>query len=734
MVRDSPQVKDGEATRNLRLMMVRCPSLDIDPNSPIHVEAYQLLRQSQSRIRPEQFVAFMKSREHKVSAGNKVRCAIWAVPKQNFPGDLPADILENIVPEEDLLANAEGTKMDWSQYWPVDQAVERKRLGRDVRSVEWSVKDSKVYKAPTGDSMHAEQPPPETPCRAEEPPPVTPCRAPPVTPCMQSPTGDSAASAAGTTPTPRCLKRGLSAESDSEEVDAKRLRLHRQAMVCLRENIIKASAQNQWYSKDPLNCFHVHAWSLAVLEGAEAANAESQKGMLSKFCIFLSKLMLDAACFQYVGNFNDVFQRLTVAEIEFNDEALFVARMSMLSEDSDELDWAGLSYEARIRLRGSALVKDFIERRVRRRLQKAKESMTYDERMKHLRTILEIPDVPEAVKKIATAASVLFDAGLPVTQRIEYLLSDASHTKLVLDWDAGDVGLTLPSSELALIARLGCREPNWQDITADDFGTFCECVDQARAWEAMQHPVVKECMMFYKRVRSLCKLPSQCRDFVVEVCGSRLCLGWSVAESQDYFALPTSVIVEMYKPTKEFLGQIAEGSMVSALLEDMKEVMDKDKIARAKKRQEEKAKREEEDAKTESQEAVESTAGEVAAEEKAEVQIGDIVVTTSKKHKDSFDNQKAMVDTILSKDYKVTLLSGDKVGTTHKFQKDKVRFHRRPEPSMDEEAKEAEDEKKVTGGKDAKDEEKETNDEKPMTEKNDKAKDEKWQSVEDIFA
>ena len=124
----------------------------------------------------------------------------------------------------------------------------------------------------------------------------------------------------------------------------------------------------------------------------------------------------------------------------------------------------------------------------------------------------------------------------------------------------------------------------------------------------------------------------------------------------------------------------------------------------------------------------------MAAEEKAEVRIGDIVVTTSKKHKDSFDNQKAMVDTILSKDYKVTLLSGDKAGTSHKFQKDKVRFHRRPEPSMDEEAKEAEDEKKVTGGKDAKDEEKETNDEKPMTEKNSKAKDEKWESVEGIFA
>ena len=73
----------------------------------------------------------------------------------------------------------------------------------------------------------------------------------------------------------------------------------------------------------------------------------------------------------------------------------------------------------------------------------------------------------------------------------------------------------------------------------------------------------------------------------------------------------------------------------------------------------------------------------------------------------------------------------------------------RPEPSKDEEAIDAEDEekvtggsdaidaedeKKVTGGSDAKDEEKKTTDELFMTEKNDKAKDDKWQSVEDIFA
>ena len=197
----------------------------------------------------------------------------------------------------------------------------------------------------------------------------------------------------------------------------------------------------------------------------------------------------------------------------------------------------------------------------------------------------------------------------------------------------------------------------------------------------------------------------------------------------------------MYKPTEEFLGQVAEGSMASALLEDMKEVMDKDESARAKKRREETAKREEEDAKTESQEAVESTAGEVAAEAEAEVQIGDIVVTMSKKHKDSFDNQKATVDATLSKDYKVTLLSGDKTGSSHEFPKDMVRFHRRPEPSKDDEAKEAKDVKKGTGSKDeeakeAEDEKKEANDEtintetkdKPMTEKNNKeTKDEKIQ-------
>ena len=71
---------------------------------------------------------------------------------------------------------------------------------------------------------------------------------------------------------------------------------------------------------------------------------------------------------------------------------------------------------------------------------------------------------------------------------------------------------------------------------------------------------------------------------------------------------------------------------------------------------------------------MESTAGEVAAEAEAEVQIGDIVTTMSKKHKDSFDNQKATVDAILSKDYKVTLLSGDRTGSFHKFPKDRGSF------------------------------------------------------------
>ena len=90
------------------------------------------------------------------------------------------------------------------------------------------------------------------------------------------------------------------------------------------------------------------------------------------------------------------------------------------------------------------------------------------------------------------------------------------------------------------------------------------------------------------------------------------------------------------------------------------------------------------------------------------------------------------MDAILSKDYKVTLLSGDRTVSTHKFPKDKVRFHRRPEPS---------DDSKGTGGKDeeakeARDEKKESKDEKintetkdkPMADKNNKeTKDEKIQ-------
>ena len=188
------------------------------------------MRQVSSRISPQSLMRQLKSQVKTIGAGTKFCMLYWAVPKASWPSGLPPAAADALVPEDQLvdMELQGGATVDSEAYYIVDQVVPREVLGKGVQSLEIYVMNSTRLALPaTAQGKPAG--------------------------AAGSGGGDGGGALEALTDTAhgarrqRGLKRDLSSASEPEDPEVKTNKQWMSTLTTLRDEIVIALQQDQWY-------------------------------------------------------------------------------------------------------------------------------------------------------------------------------------------------------------------------------------------------------------------------------------------------------------------------------------------------------------------------------------------------------------------------------------------------------------------------------------------------------
>ena len=99
-----------------------------------YVAAYQFIRKVSGRPDPKKVVAHLNHAVNKLEHGAESSLLCLGVPKENFKEGLPEDIKasENTSEELEELTLDKNCQIDVDNYYVIDRAIPRHRLGQNV--------------------------------------------------------------------------------------------------------------------------------------------------------------------------------------------------------------------------------------------------------------------------------------------------------------------------------------------------------------------------------------------------------------------------------------------------------------------------------------------------------------------------------------------------------------------------------------------------------------------------
>ena len=449
----------GDASNVSRcLARLRVHDVRVEPRDPRHIAAFQALRQVNRRITAAAFMTFMDTQQTTVQQSATLTTTFWLCRRADLPQVLPPALADAAVTQEQLqaLGAPPGALecIDFEASILLDQVVQRHMLPRGVQTASFALAAVSTYGART-----------ETPAaaRATEEPPPSP--APPaqvvgpVAATGAAATGAAATCAAGTgAPTAatgaRSLKRNFSAEHDHGEQDGAINEAKRQKdlLRVLMQNISAAAEKGLWFSSDPCQSNTVHFWakeSMAAATGAECrgASPEAMKKVLSGLSRFLTKVLLDSACYDSLAHFVPFFETVKTVEAEMPQAAELVVQLAALKPGGDAaLACEGVCLQVRTRFFTSPLWQSYLSRRRAARFEQARLSSDTEQRRSILTGLKADDELEAAMKDVVTVVWTLTDPALPLDTKVRFALEDAHKMKVALDW--------LPRTDVALAARL----------------------------------------------------------------------------------------------------------------------------------------------------------------------------------------------------------------------------------------------------------------------------------------
>ncbi|CAK0832947.1 unnamed protein product [Prorocentrum cordatum] len=653
---------------------------DADSTNPEHIQAYLILRQTHRRVKPDTFVNYMKRKETHFEHGGRVKEEVWGVPKVNFPNGLPQDMQKSEMTPEKLaeLALVGGGAPDHETYFFIDQECERKTLGQGVKTVEffWKSSTRMPSDAVAGPSIASGAGSPGE---------------------VRSPQQDSGAgagepnlkAAVGARENP--LKRHSSDEADGEAPAAKKARLRLETLRTLRDNIKSAVQAGHWKSQNALHTATVDVYieeAKAILKELSLEADAKEVGLVTKFTNFPARTFLAAPAFEHLHIFKGTFTKLKELGGQETGEGKLLEALAVIAASSDAVpDWSQADPVARAAFRGSAMYRSFVAARVGDKVRKA-QSEEGQKRLDILLECSEVPNVPPAIKMTIDSAVVLFDVRVPLGMRIKHFVLSPQAVKLARNWD--------PEGLMGAAALFLMETPNVKDMTFDRFVEVARAV--AEEGIDVPNPVLKSAVGFVKAVSPTAPQAGQewAHRLVQEGLTARLQLKVGAVEGDfdPVAAVPAASAADAFRATKEFLSFLPKGVTVAWLQAWKKhrdEEKDKAKQARADAKD---AKDAEKGAEVKaSEKGAEGKAVEKGAEGKAspaseksgaadaqgghkeqpqEVQkfkIGDVVIGKSHQHKEKYNDVEAQVTDVLTRHYKVKLLTGTAANTSNDIHK-----------------------------------------------------------------
>ena len=165
-----------------------------------------------------------------------------------------------------------------------------------------------------------------------------------------------------------------------------------------------------------------------------AAVALTQRPIYKLFPAFVAKQLIAGPSYQSLAIFGEWFTRLAATGAVLPPLAVLIQRLAKYElTSSDAIATEGVSLEDRTHFFQSPLYNDFRSRRADAMLAKAKVA-DGAERIKILDIIIAVTGAGEEVNRLAVIAKTLFDQTLPMGDRVEYALKVRERASVAAQW------------------------------------------------------------------------------------------------------------------------------------------------------------------------------------------------------------------------------------------------------------------------------------------------------------
>ena len=365
------------------------------------------------------------------------------------------------------------------------------------------------------------------------------------------------------------------------------------------------------------------------------------------------------------------------------------------------------SVACRTKFRNSKLYSSFVNAKVDATLERALKATDADERIALLQSIQDVPFVPNNAKHTIRVVSTLFDTRAPLLTRIEYIANatdqnDLPTIKLAMQWDPnGIIGFAAMCLSSEKVGDLSGKQ-------VAHLETFAELALASECDITVPNPLISQAIQFVQSVYDLEKTPNRQQGAWTQVAvASALEARFDLEVEEDIknrvlefdpeLLFPAKLHKEIVKIFKEFFKTSKEQpdwfaqwkAKRAALAAEKKGEHGGDAEEEAETEVEEHERAEGEQVNGEGAEQ-EHAGGAADASETApapgaaapdpdKFKVGDVVIGVATKHKEQYDQQRCEVIAVLSKHYKVKMLTGVEKNQQHKYLHASVKAAEKPE-------------------------------------------------------
>jgi len=685
----------------------------VDPDNSQHVQQYMDMRKKWSRVGPDTFMKYLETGEENQKAGTSTNIAYWAVPKKTFPTGLPKKLQHAQVDEDTLKEDGATVEFDSETFMLVDQCVPREALGKGVWSVSAYHKSEGRFTTSQPSKMLKNS---ATGGRKALPP-------------AEDIDEDDAQTQLATRPR-RALQDAPSPadayykndDANMESDSAKQARLIKETLLTLKNNIDTAKAAGIWASKNKLSNNSVLFWAEETIGALEemkidaSINKQQTESIAVRFVSYFVELVQDSEAYPDWVNFNGLLPRLigicgSSIPNRSVDEAKLLNSLANTNPDPEEavpVDVTGASILVRAHFYNTRIYRSYVVHLVHKALERAQNAKSNEERIKVLHPWANSKDIPEPVQQNIEHALCMFAPGMPLSERILYMVTHELFD-MALHWDArGHMGVAaMFCMDAPDLAKASISYDLFEEV-AVAFNEIAELTDK------ILNPLIKNAVALVDAFSE-----PQFKRILMHCVHARLHLKTSedVAEP-DVEHIQAIKIEDLTFVNQKVTAFFKKSPDLPPWVMGLHEEHRKYKADKAAKDAEEKAKADaakaaeaakeaETQAATAAQHAAAVAAGtapDTQADNEATGAVDDdptdpvdpevgatVVVTFGRGDKNPYNNKKAQVTKVLAKDCWVKMLEGPEQGTDKKFKTASLKVAAQPATQAVQEVAGAED-------------------------------------------